>query len=145
MFGFLAPLHKATLMSSPLQSHLSQLENLTHFCDNILSVYFNSSQPCKTSFTVFYLFIYILKSSLHVCSLHVYYLGALFISHDSKLTFICGQKLYLSLLSFPGSPSASVQETKDANLQKLTQLVNKESNLIEKVLVLFSCFCMGYV
>lgn len=32
----------------------------------------------------------------------------------------------------PGSPQ-SVQGTKDANLQKLTQLVNKESNLIEKV------------
>lgn len=76
VFGFLAPLYKAGLPSSPLQSHLSQLQNLTQFCENILAVYFNSSQP---------------------------------------------------------SSPPSVQETKDANLQKLTQLVNKESNLIEKM------------
>lgn len=76
VFGFLAPLYKAGLPSSPLQTHLSQLENLTQFCENILAVYFSSSQP---------------------------------------------------------SSPVSVQETKDANLQKLTQLVNKESNLIEKM------------
>lgn len=39
---------------------------------------------------------------------------------------------------FPGL-LPPVQETMDANLQKLTQLVNKESNLIEKVLLLFNC------
>ncbi|XP_051924797.1 metaxin-3 isoform X2 [Hippocampus zosterae] len=77
VFGFVAPLHKAHLCNSPLQSHLRKLENLTRFCDNILSDYFSSAQP--------------------------------------------------------GLPP-SVQETMDANLQKLTQLVNKESNLIEKVL-----------
>lgn len=76
VFGFLAPLYKAGLPSSPLQSHLRQLENLTQFCENILDVYFSSSQA---------------------------------------------------------SSPPSVQETKDANLQKLTQLVNKESNLIEKM------------
>ncbi|XP_061672724.1 metaxin-3 isoform X1 [Syngnathoides biaculeatus] len=76
VFGFVAPLHKARLPNSPLQSHLRQLENLTHFCDNILADYFNSAQPCLPP---------------------------------------------------------SVQETMDANLQKLTQLVNKESNLIEKM------------
>lgn len=76
VFGFLAPLYKAGLPSSPLQTHLSQLQNLTQFCENILSVYFSSSQA---------------------------------------------------------SSPVSVQETKDANLQKLTQLVNKESNLIEKM------------
>ncbi|CAL1615967.1 unnamed protein product [Knipowitschia caucasica] len=75
VFGFLAPLCKASLPSSPLQTHLSQLENLTQFCENILALYFSSDQPA----------------------------------------------------------SPSVQETKDANLQKLTQLVNKESNLIEKM------------
>lgn len=47
MFGFLAPLHKAGLPSSPLQSHLRQLDNLTSFCDNILAVYFSSDHPCK--------------------------------------------------------------------------------------------------
>lgn len=82
VFGFLAPLYKASLPSSPLQSHLSQLENLINFCENILAVYFSSSQPC---------------------------------------------------LLITGSPPSSVQEAKDANLQKLTQLVNKESNLIEKM------------
>uniref|UniRef100_A0A3B4WI81 Metaxin n=1 Tax=Seriola lalandi dorsalis TaxID=1841481 RepID=A0A3B4WI81_SERLL len=71
VFGFVAPLHKASLPSSPLQSHLRQLDNLTRFCDTILAVYF--------------------------------------------------------------SPPPPVQETMDANLQKLTQLVNKESNLIEKM------------
>ncbi|XP_061527723.1 metaxin-3 isoform X1 [Phycodurus eques] len=76
VFGFVAPLHKAHLPNSPLQSHLRQLENVTHFCDNILAGYFSSAHPC-----------------------------------------------------FP----PSVQETMDANLQKLTQLVNKESNLIEKM------------
>uniref|UniRef100_A0A8D3DWR1 Metaxin n=1 Tax=Scophthalmus maximus TaxID=52904 RepID=A0A8D3DWR1_SCOMX len=76
VFGFVAPLRKANLPSSPLQSHLSQLENLTRFCDTILAVYFSSDHPC---------------------------------------------------------PLPPVQETMDANLQKLTQLVNKESNLIEKM------------
>ncbi|XP_016530365.1 metaxin-3 isoform X2 [Poecilia formosa] len=75
-FGFLAPLHKADLASSPLQSHLRQLDNLTRFCDNILAAHFSPDKP--------------------------------------------------RLLP-------PVQETMDANLQKLTQLVNKESNLIEKM------------
>uniref|UniRef100_A0A3Q0T004 Metaxin n=1 Tax=Amphilophus citrinellus TaxID=61819 RepID=A0A3Q0T004_AMPCI len=84
VFGFLAPLHKASLPSSPLQSHLRQLDNLTSFCDNILSVYF--------------------------------------------------------------SPPPPIQDTMDANLQKLTQLVNKESNLIEKVLLLsFSLLLHGFM
>nr|XP_015828026.2 metaxin-3 isoform X1 [Nothobranchius furzeri] len=76
VFGFLAPLEKANLPSSPLLSHLRQLENLTGFCDNILAAFFSSDRPC---------------------------------------------------------PPPPVQETVDANLQKLTQLVNKESNLIEKM------------
>uniref|UniRef100_A0A7N8YR70 Metaxin n=1 Tax=Mastacembelus armatus TaxID=205130 RepID=A0A7N8YR70_9TELE len=76
VFGFVAPLYKASLPSSPLQSHLKQLDNLTRFCDTILTVYFSSDHPC---------------------------------------------------------PPPLVQETMDANLQKLTQLVNKESNLIEKM------------
>ncbi|XP_024131995.1 metaxin-3 isoform X1 [Oryzias melastigma] len=80
VFGFVAPLHKASLPSSHLQSHLKQLENLTHFCDNILEVYFSSDHPCP-----------------------------------------------------PPPPPPAVQESMDANLQKLTQLVNKESNLIEKM------------
>ncbi|KAF1389068.1 hypothetical protein PFLUV_G00069630 [Perca fluviatilis] len=79
VFGFVAPLYKASLPSSPLQSHLRQLDNFTSFCDNILAVYFSSDQPC---------------------------------------------------------PPPPVQERMDANLQKLTQLVNKESNMIEKVLLL---------
>lgn len=48
-----------------------------------------------------------------------------------------GNALASSLLGFPPrlcpGPPQPVQDTKDANLQKLTQLVNKESNLIEKV------------
>lgn len=47
VFGFLAPLYKASLPSSPLQSHLRQLDNITGFCDNILAVYFSSDHPCK--------------------------------------------------------------------------------------------------
>ncbi|CAJ1068875.1 metaxin-3 isoform X2 [Xyrichtys novacula] len=45
VFGFVAPLYKASLPSSPLQSHLKQLDNITHFCDNILAVYFSSDHP----------------------------------------------------------------------------------------------------
>ncbi|KAM8887015.1 metaxin-3 isoform 3-T3 [Spinachia spinachia] len=45
VFGFLAPIFKASLPSSPLQSHLRQLANLTSFCDNILAVYFSSDRP----------------------------------------------------------------------------------------------------
>uniref|UniRef100_A0A087YI33 Metaxin n=1 Tax=Poecilia formosa TaxID=48698 RepID=A0A087YI33_POEFO len=82
-FGFLAPLHKADLASSPLQSHLRQLDNLTRFCDNILAAHFSPDKPRK-------------------------------IAARSGLL-------------------PPVQETMDANLQKLTQLVNKESNLIEKM------------
>ncbi|XP_043963750.1 metaxin-3 isoform X2 [Gambusia affinis] len=44
-FGFLAPLHKADLPSSPLQSHLRQLDNLTRFCDNILAAHFSPDKP----------------------------------------------------------------------------------------------------
>ncbi|XP_034026073.1 metaxin-3 isoform X2 [Thalassophryne amazonica] len=76
VFGFVAPLLKASLPNNTLQSHLRQLDNLTHFCDNILTVYFNSNHPCLPQ---------------------------------------------------------PLPETVDANLQKLTQLVNKESNLIEKM------------
>ncbi|KAM4576954.1 metaxin-3 isoform 1-T1 [Odontesthes bonariensis] len=76
VFGFVAPLYKACLPSSSLQSHVRLLDNLTQFCDNILAVYFSSDHSC---------------------------------------------------------PPPPVQETMDANLQKLTQLVNKESNLIEKM------------
>ncbi|XP_067375962.1 metaxin-3 isoform X1 [Channa argus] len=76
VFGFVAPLHKASLPSSPLQSHFRQLDNLMRFCDSILAVYFSSDHPC---------------------------------------------------------PTPPVQEKMDANLQKLTQLVNKESNLIQKM------------
>ena len=51
--------------------------------------------------------------------------------------------LLYGCLHTPLSPAGSpvhVQETVDANLQKLTQLVNKESNLIEKVHPLLSTF-----
>ncbi|XP_023199932.1 metaxin-3 isoform X2 [Xiphophorus maculatus] len=44
-FGFLAPLHKADLPSSPLQSHLRQLDNLTRFCDNVLAAHFSPDKP----------------------------------------------------------------------------------------------------
>lgn len=44
VFGFVAPLYKASLPSSPLQSHLQQLDNLRQFCDNILAAYFDSPQ-----------------------------------------------------------------------------------------------------
>ncbi|XP_068167356.1 metaxin-3 isoform X2 [Antennarius striatus] len=45
VFGFIAPLYKASLPSSPLQSHLSQLDNFKHFCDNILTEYFSVDHP----------------------------------------------------------------------------------------------------
>ncbi|XP_042190780.1 metaxin-3 isoform X2 [Callorhinchus milii] len=76
VFGLLAPLYKAKLPSAHFQNHLTQLQNLCHFCDNILMQYFTQN------------------------------------SADS---------------------SASGYDMVDANLQKLTQLVNKESKLIEKM------------
>ncbi|KAJ8285494.1 hypothetical protein GJAV_G00027430 [Gymnothorax javanicus] len=76
VFGYIAPLHKASLPSGQLQQHLKQLSNLCQFCDAILNNFFGDGAP--------------------------------------------------------GSPPAS-QDAVDANLQKLTQLVNKESNLIEKM------------
>ncbi|KAJ8380411.1 hypothetical protein SKAU_G00011890 [Synaphobranchus kaupii] len=76
VFGYIAPLHKASLPSGQLQQHLKQLSNLCQFCDAVLKNYFVDGAP--------------------------------------------------------GSPPAS-QDMVDANLQKLTQLVNKESNLIEKM------------
>lgn len=47
VFGFVAPVYKASLPSSPLQSHLRQLDNLTSFCDSILAIYFSTDHPCK--------------------------------------------------------------------------------------------------
>ncbi|XP_072520647.1 metaxin-3 isoform X1 [Salminus brasiliensis] len=76
VFGYLAPLHKASLPSGQLQQHLKQLHNLCQFCSTILKNYFTEAG--------------------------------------------CGS-----------SPAS--QDAVDANLQKLTQLVNKESNLIEKM------------
>lgn len=54
------------------------------------------------------------------------------------LTLVCLLLLLWvsSYLHLSPGPPPPVQETMDANLQKLTQLVNKESNLIEKVLLL---------
>lgn len=51
---------------------------------------------------------------------------------SAYVTLLASSLLGFSSHLFPGSPQP-VQDTKDANLQKLTQLVNKESNLIEKV------------
>lgn len=48
VFGFVAPLYKASLPSSPLQRHLRQLDNVTSFCDNILADYFDSDRSCKS-------------------------------------------------------------------------------------------------
>lgn len=55
---------------------------------------------------------------------------------------------YSFCLHSPGHSPAG-QDTADANLQKLTQLVNKESNLIEKVIFasvsLILLLCCGYL
>lgn len=60
-------------------------------------------------------------------------LALLFSSSSACVTKPSG--VHCRRLSLAGPP-APVQESMDANLQKLTQLVNKESNLIEKVLLL---------
>lgn len=142
VFGFVAPLHKASLPSSPLQSHLRQLENITRFCDNVLALYFSSNHPCKrllesfncrehptieekkalTLLPVFPLLTFFVIACLLFSS-------AFITKHSSA---IVSSGCHLS-----AGPPAPVQESMDANLQKLTQLVNKESNLIEKVLSAF--------
>ncbi|XP_053510271.1 metaxin-3 isoform X3 [Ictalurus furcatus] len=43
VFGYLAPLHKASLPSAQLQQHLKQLHNLCQFCTNILKNYFSEA------------------------------------------------------------------------------------------------------
>ncbi|KAG7457940.1 hypothetical protein MATL_G00232520 [Megalops atlanticus] len=40
VFGYLAPLVKIKLPSGKLQQHLNSLDNLRHFCTNILTLYF---------------------------------------------------------------------------------------------------------
>ncbi|XP_026994365.1 metaxin-3 isoform X3 [Tachysurus fulvidraco] len=43
VFGYLAPLHKASLPSVQLQQHLKQLHNLCQFCTNIIKNYFSEA------------------------------------------------------------------------------------------------------
>ncbi|KAK3539084.1 hypothetical protein QTP86_023527 [Hemibagrus guttatus] len=43
VFGYLAPLYKASLPSAQLQQHLKQLHNLCQFCTNILKNYFSEA------------------------------------------------------------------------------------------------------
>ncbi|XP_036383586.1 metaxin-3 isoform X2 [Megalops cyprinoides] len=45
VFGYIAPLRKASLPSGQLQQHLSQLTNLCQFCDAVLKTYFVDSAP----------------------------------------------------------------------------------------------------
>lgn len=187
MFGFLAPIYKAGLPSSPLQSHLRQLENLTSFCDNILAIYFSSDHPCKITAHTHWKYSHFWGSSL-VKSTHIKIQGRFHIAYIRKhkkiptnminifllltsfslpaLLFVSALFLgadwpntvrlpltlcYLLLLlllwahNFSAGPPPPVQETMDANLQKLTQLVNKESNLIEKVLLLFISSLHGFM
>lgn len=49
VFGYLAPLHKASLPSAQLQQHLKQLHNLCQFCTNILKNYFSEAASGKTT------------------------------------------------------------------------------------------------
>lgn len=49
VFGYLAPLHKASLPSAQLQQHLKQLHNLCQFCSNILKNYFSEAASGKTT------------------------------------------------------------------------------------------------
>lgn len=144
VFGFVAPLYKAGLPSSPLQRHLTQLDNITRFCDNILAVYFSPDRPGKSAAPTA-----ALAGNSPTFSKHTRARACLTPSAFSSFCLcftscLLSVSAYLtlavlasSLLGFPphlcpGSPQP-VQDTKDANLQKLTQLVNKESNLIEKV------------
>ncbi|XP_036454803.1 metaxin-3 isoform X2 [Colossoma macropomum] len=43
VFGYLAPLHKASLPSGQLQQHLKQLHNLCQFCSTVLKNYFDEA------------------------------------------------------------------------------------------------------
>lgn len=53
--------------------------------------------------------------------------------NDLTLIVCLSSSAVIAILHLSSGPPPPVQETMDANLQKLTQLVNKESNLIEKV------------
>ena len=141
MFGFVAPLYKAGLPSSPLQRHLTQLDNITRFCDNILAVYFSPDRAGKSTSPMAALAGNIPTFSKHT---HVDNASAFSSSCLSFTACLLSVSAYVTLAALassllglpphlcPGSPQP-VPDTKDANLQKLTQLVNKESNLIEKV------------
>lgn len=142
MFGFVAPLYKAALPSSPLQRHLTQLENITRFCDNILAVYFSPGRPSKSAAPTAALAAQIptfskrarswVTPSAFSSSCLCFAAWLLAVPAHLTLALLTSSLLGFPLHLRPGSPHP-VQATKDANLQKLTQLVNKESNLIEKV------------
>ncbi|KAJ8781871.1 hypothetical protein J1605_006371 [Eschrichtius robustus] len=110
VFGFLAPLYKVCFPKVQLQEHLKQLSNLCRFCDDILNSYFRLSLGA---------FSCVNRNEQQIDFGEVH-------SHDSSTS-----KLIASDWRYSISPAG--QETVDANLQKLTQLVNKESNLIEKM------------
>lgn len=138
VFGFVAPLYKASLPSSPLQRHLTQLDNITRFCDNILAVYFSPDRAGRSTALTTALAGNIptltnTHTHTHVDNgISIFLFLSLFYCMSAYVTLLASSLLGFSSHLFPGSPQP-VQDTKDANLQKLTQLVNKESNLIEKV------------
>ncbi|KAL4630046.1 metaxin-3 isoform X1 [Arapaima gigas] len=103
VFGYIAPLLKATLPNGQLQQHLKQLTNLCQFCDTILKTYFDVSTQGKA-------------------------MG----SANGDHLLLGRHVFYSSLHLLPGGLPVR-QDAVDTNLQKLTQLVNKESNLIEKM------------
>ncbi|XP_056448011.1 metaxin-3 isoform X1 [Gadus chalcogrammus] len=121
-----SPLYSITEVEGKLYSDAKE-------CLNLLSHrlggdhYFFGNSPSSLDAFVFGFMAPLHKAALPSCPLQ---------SHLRQLANLTGFIDNILAVYFSGSPPGSpvpVQETVDANLQKLTQLVNKESNLIEKM------------
>ncbi|KAJ8405618.1 hypothetical protein AAFF_G00315980 [Aldrovandia affinis] len=121
-----SPLHSIMEVEAKIYSEAKECLNLlSHRLGS--SQYFFGNTPASLDAFAFGYIAPLLKASLPSCQLQ---------QHLKQLSNLC-QFCDAILKNYfvdraPGSPPAS-QDTVDANLQKLTQLVNKESNLIEKM------------
>ncbi|NP_001084474.1 metaxin-3 [Xenopus laevis] len=89
--------------------------------------YFFGSTPTSLDAFVFGFLAPLYKAHLHKVNLQQH------LKQLSNLCHFCDHILSAYFVSDDAGTSAAGQEAIDANLQKLTQLVNKESNLIEKM------------
>ncbi|XP_030647064.1 metaxin-3 [Chanos chanos] len=121
-----APLHSIAEVEGKIYSEAKECLNLLSHRLGTAHYFFGNTPTSLDAFVFGYI------APLHKANLPSGQLQ----NHLKQLTNLC-QFCNAILKNYftdgtPGSPPSS-QETVDANLQKLTQLVNKESNLLEKM------------